>query len=141
MEGKTLDMPSCKSIQNEKGFTLIEMVVAAVLLVITSLSLGYFMKSGITLRGRTLDIDIASRLAQNEAERIKAAGEALVRIGDTSYEHESRGRTFLVERKEVTLDLYTQGSSFIYEDASEFSIEIIKMPADTPFLNFRVLYK
>ncbi|MFW5775644.1 MAG: type IV pilus modification PilV family protein, partial [Chitinivibrionales bacterium] len=126
---------------SQRGFTLIEMVVAAVIFTITTLSLGYFMRNGTLIRAHTVEMDIASRLAENEAERVKAAFNAHTMLADTSYEHTAQGRVFRVERRKVTLDTYTQASAPIYTEASEYAIEIKKSGEDTTLLDFRVLYR
>ncbi|MFP4415893.1 MAG: prepilin-type N-terminal cleavage/methylation domain-containing protein, partial [Chitinispirillaceae bacterium] len=130
-----------KCVMNQSGFTLIEIIVAAVIFTVTSLSLGFFMRTGTLVGTYTREIDIASRLAQDEAERVKAAVNAQLMLNDTTYQAVAGGREFYVERKQVTLDSYTDESSPGHSEALEYSIEIKKANLDSAMMEFRVLYK
>lgn len=91
---------------NNSGLTLVEVILAMVVLGIVSVMLLRFLSFGETVRGRGLRIDAASVLARNEAERVKAQAANCVAVEDTFYETSGYDLYFWVSRETVTGDDY-----------------------------------
>ncbi len=102
----TTTLPKRKVLGNDSGLTLVEVILAMVVLGIISVMLLRFLDFGESVRGRGLRVDAASVLARNEAERVKVQAGNCVAVEDTFYETSGYGLFFWVSRETVTGDNY-----------------------------------
>jgi prepilin-type N-terminal cleavage/methylation domain-containing protein len=123
-----------------QGFTILEVVVAAVIVSAVSVAVFQFMASGDRVRGRGRWIQKASALAMDEAERIKEAAWRTERITDSAYIRENDGTPIHVARRVVA----RPDSGLLARDSTLQEIEIAVrpgfMPADTALVTVRVVH-
>ena len=84
--------------KNKAGFTLVEVLVAAVVMGTATLGVMSMLQTGDRIKARQIKLAYAAGLAQNEAERIKNIAKSSVIIADTEYEQTVNGLTFSLLR-------------------------------------------
>ncbi len=83
---------------NSAGMTVLEVLLAIVILSISSVVVLKFVSAGDILFGRNILIENASQLAQNEAELLKAQSPGIETVEEREYETSMGGRAFVVKR-------------------------------------------
>lgn len=84
-----------------RGMTLVEVVTAIFILSVSVTFLFRFIGSGDMLRGRGYRVSVATRVAQNETERLRVIAARREPIQDTSYVDHSDGLELEVVRSVV----------------------------------------
>lgn len=122
----------------ESGFSVLEVIIAIVILTITSAILMNFLLSGDKLHGRNLLIVNASQLAQNEAEALKAQAYSLETIEEDEFETEVGSRMYYIKRN--VLDSAVFDSIF-----SGYPIKVVEIQvredvgSEKPLTSFKML--
>lgn len=126
------------AVMERSGMTLLEVLLAVVIVSMVTTVFLRFLVSGERIRGRGMLISHAAVIAGNEAERIKsaAAGTGLI-ITDTAYEADAGGRTFIVERRAI--ESRNSQETVIFSDCQEIEISVRKTESDSPLVRFRLI--
>ncbi|MCX7726036.1 MAG: prepilin-type N-terminal cleavage/methylation domain-containing protein [Chitinispirillaceae bacterium] len=125
---------------NKKGYTVLEVMIAIFIfgcIGATLLKLTYNIEK---FRGKTFFIENATKLASDEAERLrfKAALNVLPEL-DSVYEVTSSGRTFRVERRIKKKDAFIPDTLFLREPL-EIEIYVAESRGESSdSLKFRIL--
>lgn len=82
-----------------KGVTVLEVLLAIVILSIVSVVMWRFVAAGDRLFGRNMLIENAAQVARNAAEVLKAQAPGIEMIEESEYETSMGGRSFVVKRK------------------------------------------
>lgn len=88
-----------EDLYSRAGMTIIEVMVAVVVLTTTTMFISQFLVSGDRIYGRSAHIERATRLARNEAELLKANAPIRSELEDSIYEVTVGERMYAVERK------------------------------------------
>ncbi|MBN1984308.1 MAG: hypothetical protein JW795_22480 [Chitinivibrionales bacterium] len=124
-------------IASQQGQSIIEVITASVILLISTLILTNFLHAGDRLYGRNRLIEYASVAAYNEIEHLKALSPLSQQIADTSYEEEVGGRLFFVSRTQIALS--DTLDSLLYKSLPiELSISEVDSK-EKPLLQLRLL--
>lgn len=120
------------------GFSVLEVIIAIVILTITSALLMNFLLSGDKLYGRNLLIVNAARLAQNEAEALKAQAFSPEMIEENEYEEEIGNRMFFIKRN--VLDSAVFDSLFSGYPIKVVEIRVMEgVDSEKPLTSFKML--
>jgi hypothetical protein len=84
--------------RTSRGTTILEVMIATIVLTLISTILFQFLVSGEKIHGRGRLIARATMLAANEAERVKMAGGGAEKLEDSTYEIAADNRMFTVRR-------------------------------------------
>lgn len=85
-------------LKQNKAMTMLEVVLAVVIFTVTTTIVMQFLTTGDRLFGRNVLVENATRLANNEAEFLKAGEVSLENIEDAEYEIEVAKRLYQVNR-------------------------------------------
>ncbi len=83
---------------NDAGMTVLEVLLAIIILSISSVVVLKFVSAGDVLFGKNVLLENASQLAQNEAEILKAQAPGTGSVEEREYETSMGGREFVVKR-------------------------------------------
>ena len=120
------------------GFTVLEVILAIVILTTISAMLMSFLLSGDKLYSRNLLIVKAAQLAQNEAELLKARSSSFEMIEDKEYEEEVGNRMFMIKRN--VLDTVMLDSVFSGYPVEAVEIQIMEgADSEKPLTSFKLL--
>jgi prepilin-type N-terminal cleavage/methylation domain-containing protein len=86
---------------NKSGYTVLEVIVAIVILGFASAALFQALTNGDKLRARSITMQNVSVIVANETERIKNETFRNGTITDSSYKFEINGRSYDVNRKVI----------------------------------------
>ncbi|MGI9862730.1 type II secretion system protein [Moorella naiadis] len=126
---------SCK--RNQDGFTLVEVMVAVLLLGIVLVPFMGALTDGIQLLYRGRDRVIAAYLLQQRAEEIKAAGYDNLPAGETAYPNYSGSAWTLKQNVSTVTSMPGQGGSAVVK---KVTLELDKNSNMVDSLTF-LLYK
>ncbi len=119
-----------------KGLTVLEVLLAIVILSLVSVVVWRFVSAGDILFGRNMLIENAAQVAQNAVEALKAQAPYSESIEEREYEASMGGRTFYIAQKvqdagvidtlisdypvkAITLEIYEKNDDdYYYEDAA-----------------------
>lgn len=120
------------------GFTVLEVILAIVILTIISAMLMSFLLSGDKLYSRNMLIVKAAQLARNEAELLKARSSSFEMIEDKEYEEEVGNRMFMIKRE--VLDTVMLDSLFGGYPVKAVEIQIMEgADSEKPLTRFKLL--
>ena len=120
------------------GFSVLEVIIAIVILTITSAILLNFLLSGDKLYSRNLLIVNAAQLAQNEAEALKAQAYSLETIEENEFEEEVGNRVYVVKRN--ILDSAVFDSLFSGYPIKVVEIHVMEgVDSEKPLTSFKML--
>jgi Tfp pilus assembly protein PilV len=120
------------------GFTVLEVILAIVILTIISTMLMGFLLSGDKLYSRNMLIVKAAQLARNEAELLKARSHSFEMIEDKEYEEEVGNRMFMIKRN--VLDTVMLDSLFSGYPVEAVEIQIMEgADSEKPLTSFKLL--
>ncbi len=129
-----------KALAADKGLTVLEVLVAATILVAVTAAIFQFMTTGDRVRGRSLWLSRASMLALNEAERIKAATGKRKTFTDSAYDVDVDGAHLHVARRIIE----TPDTGLFSFDSALHEIEIavyrVEFQEDSPLVSVRVVH-
>lgn len=99
MGGKmTIKKPPSNGFPASRGFSVLEVMVAVVVFGIAVSSIYRLISYSSRIRGRALFVESATRLASDEAERIRSIAARNMPVNDSSYTIDVNGRMFSIER-------------------------------------------
>jgi Tfp pilus assembly protein PilV len=93
--------PSFKNSGGVSGMTIVEAMVAMVILSFTMAAVVHLIVTGDRISGRRSGLSYATILAQSEAERLRSYEKSLVLPNDTLYTQTTNGIAFTVSRKRI----------------------------------------
>jgi Tfp pilus assembly protein PilV len=117
------------------AFTIVEVLVAAVILAVSVTAAMQLIQSSDKVRARAEHLTVAAQLCANESERIRVAATYYDEIEDSSYTQVRNGATYTVRRRIINDTLET------IDDYATREIHIsVSMQSDTAELKgFRLL--
>ncbi|MBD3242770.1 MAG: prepilin-type N-terminal cleavage/methylation domain-containing protein [Chitinivibrionales bacterium] len=89
------------NVNEQRGLTLIEVVVAIAILGFSLPAIMRLVASADTMRGRANQVTAAAQLARNEVERLRTTARRSESLNDTSYTHARDGLELRLERRIV----------------------------------------
>jgi Tfp pilus assembly protein PilV len=119
------------------GLTILEVMMATVILTIVAPIFIQFLVAGDKVRGRALTLDRAAMLARNEAERIKSASGLEEPLADSSYEESCGGALFTVERSVVERD--EENLPAYLQKTQELRIVVKRAGTDSALVSLRLI--
>jgi Tfp pilus assembly protein PilV len=128
--------PSFKNSGRVSGMTIVEAMVAMVILSFTMAAVVHLIVTGDRISGRRSGLSYATILAQSEAERLRSYEKSLVLPNDTLYTQTTNGIGFTVSRKRI------QNTTGIIDTLSyrEYAVVVKRIGGIVPLtLSFRLL--
>lgn len=123
--------------RNQSGFTLVEVMVAVLLLGIVLVPFMGALTNGIMMLYRGRDRSVASYLLQQRAEEIKAAGYDNLPVGETAYPNYGGSAWTLKQNVSTVTSMPGQGGSVVVK---KVTLELDKNGNMVDSLTF-LLYK
>ncbi|HUI91693.1 MAG TPA: hypothetical protein VLX68_05525 [Chitinivibrionales bacterium] len=118
------------------GMTVIESLIAVLILGFTTTAVIGLIVTGDKIAGRRTNVACASIIAANEMERLKTFERSPVLPGDTVYSDTVNGLTFAVTRTRIRRDSLPADSVVVYQ---EFAVSVRRAPEQGPSVTFRLL--
>lgn len=126
------------TVSKTSGFTVLEVILAVVILTITTTAIMHFILVGDRVYGRSLLIENATQLARNEAELLKAQAPVSETIEDCEYEKLIGDRSFIVIRQVMENDsLDSLGTDYPIRGIELHVKEEIS--SDEPLVTFKLI--
>lgn len=119
-----------------RGFTIMEVIVAAVILGITVVTAGRLLVGADRIRGRASQIAAAVQLSQNDAARMRSAAQRLEPINDTDYVVYRNGLELRLRRTVIPPPVVPPVGEL---RAAQVQIDVSTAGQETSFLSVRLL--
>ncbi len=142
MEGKVRSVHSKATDtqrHNSNGYTVLEVVIAIFIFGCVAASLFRLIMSTDRIRGRSLHLEYSTRLATDEAERLRSHAAENTPIEDSTYTAGYNGRRYLVKRHVIEKD---EPPSFLPQAREPVAVEITvtdERNIGLPELTFKLL--
>jgi prepilin-type N-terminal cleavage/methylation domain-containing protein len=123
--------------RNQKGFTILEVMLTLFILTCTVTAVLQLMATGDRINGRRLGLSFATMLAGNQVETIRDQVKSVTLLGDTSYEASINGIGFDVRRVRVSPSEPIRPDTVI--NFLEFAVEVKRKNTDVALVRLRLL--
>jgi prepilin-type N-terminal cleavage/methylation domain-containing protein len=129
-------MRACSSSHGARGMTILEVLVALLILGFTTTAVVHLVVTGDRIAGRRSAVSYATVLAKNEAENLRTFERSPLLPNDTAYSDTVNGIEFDVVRTRVKAGLTAPDSVLYYQ---EFMLTVKRKTGIPLALSFRLL--
>lgn len=126
-----------ETLQARDGFTIVEVVTASVILMIATMILMQFLTAGDRLYRRNRLVELATTVAYNEAESMRALAPLSMQLSDTTYPKLVGSRQFTISRYTITAG--DTLDSLLYRSKQIEIAVSAENETDTPLVRFKFL--
>jgi hypothetical protein len=119
-----------------RGVTILEALIAMVILGFTTSAVIGLVVTGDRIAGRRTGVSYAAIIAANETERLKNFQTSLVPPNDTAFSDTVNGLTYEVTRTRIRRDSLPADSVILYQ---EFAVSVHRTPGPGPSVTLRLL--
>ncbi len=125
-----------KHARYQDGMTILEALIAILILGITTTAITSLIVTGDRIAGRRTTIYTATTLAKSEIERLRAYEKSLVLPKDTLYDEVVNGVEYEVKRNWIPNDTISMNSTVLHR---EYSVSVTRKINQSVSVSFRTL--